>query len=243
MLVLGFTRIATHLLRCSKKDQSKLNTLNFHLSKHTGSLRRLCRPRCDFLKAIAMSETTYDADTSHGTQDDHCDKGDKDVQAAAAALAHTHTDKHSRNRSWSTALFAVCARPVPLNEEEPLPIEGYLVVHPQTGELCSNRSFSDGYCCMPLLMDEAQAQALAQRLEPPAGHRWHAEQAPAPCAHCGRVIWADDRDFCYPLNRERTRWRAGCNEHDFGCGHEVEGDSEAEVMQAWSQRGERKKSD
>lgn len=149
------------------------------------------------------------------------------------------TSPAPRERSWSTALFAVCARPVP-EDDEASPIEGYLVVHPESGELCSNRSFPDGYCRLPLLMDKAQAQALAQRLAAPGGHRWEAVAAPAPCAHCGRVIWADDRDFCYPLNRERTQWRAGCNEHDFGCGHEVFGDSKEAAMQAWSERGERK---
>jgi len=135
--------------------------------------------------------------------------------------------------SCSTPLFAVY---LPETEDRR---DTYLVVHPQTGELCAQDSFENGYCCMPLTLDEAQAQALAARMREQTGMCWQAEAAPAPCANCGRVIWADDRDFCYPQNRERTSWRAGCNHHDFGCGHEVTADSREAVMAAWNTRGAR----
>ncbi len=129
--------------------------------------------------------------------------------------------------SDSFTLFAVCQR-------DPEHVDGYAVVHPDTGDIVSNRSFPNGYCSMPLVMDEEQAQSLALRLREKTGLDWVAEGAPSPCPACGRVIWADDLDFCYPNNRERTSWRAGCNEHDFGCGYEVEGETYEQVMAAWN---------
>lgn len=140
------------------------------------------------------------------------------------------------HNSLSTPLFAIC-------RQEPDDHLGFLVVNPSTGELCSDRTFKDGYCCMPLTMDEDQAEALARRLQEqapqPSEHGWRTVPAPAPCAKCGRIIWANDLDFCYPENREGTSWRAGCNTHDFGCGHEVVAESKDAVMQAWNTRGKR----
>ncbi|KVP96875.1 hypothetical protein WJ96_06795 [Burkholderia ubonensis] len=113
-------------------------------------------------------------------------------------------------------------------------IPGYAVRHPESGALVSNRSFDNGYCVQPLTFDKAEAETHAAALHAATGTVWVLELAPGPCPACRRVIWADDLDFCYPLNRERTRWRAGCNEHDFGCGFEVEGNSFVDVMRLWA---------
>ena len=113
-------------------------------------------------------------------------------------------------------------------------IPGYAVKHPESGEIVSNRNFKNGYCEQPLTFPQAEAQALAEVLTAQTQVTWVIELAPGPCPQCGRVIWADDYDFCYPSNRERTRWRAGCNEHDFGCGYEIEGESFEAVIRRWN---------
>jgi hypothetical protein len=113
-------------------------------------------------------------------------------------------------------------------------IEGYAVKHPGSGKVVSNRSFENGYCERPLTLPLSEAQALAGMLNHKTGKPWVLRLAPHPCPRCQRDIWADDRDFCHPNNRERTEWRAGCNEHDFGCGHEVLGTSFEDVMTKWN---------
>jgi len=113
-------------------------------------------------------------------------------------------------------------------------LHGYAVKHPESGEIVSNRSFKNGYCEQPLTFLQADAQALAEALRAQTQVTWVVELAPGPCPQCGRVIWADDLDFCYPANRERTRWRAGCNEHDFGCGYNIEGDTFESVIRRWN---------
>lgn len=115
-------------------------------------------------------------------------------------------------------------------------IPGYAIYRPGSMELISNRSIPNGYCEQPLTFPLALAQAHAQALSAHHGKPWIVELAPNPCPSCGRVIWADDRDFCYPTSRERTRWRAGCNEHDFGCGFELEASSWDEAMRRWNAR-------
>ncbi len=113
-------------------------------------------------------------------------------------------------------------------------IEGFAVDHPDTGLLVSNRSFPNGYCHQPKTWSLDEAQRVAAQLAIETGVFWVVELAPVPCIRCGRIIWADDRDFCYPSNRERTTWRAGCDLHNFGCGHEVLGDSFDDVMRRWN---------
>lgn len=115
---------------------------------------------------------------------------------------------------------------------------GYSIVDPATGDFASHEAVPSGYCVMPSEFPLAEAQALAQQLtarvlgspvgpfnaEDPQAHLpavWGVEIAPGPCARCSRKIFANDMDFCYPSTRERTQFRAGCNEHDFGCGHKV----------------------
>jgi hypothetical protein len=111
---------------------------------------------------------------------------------------------------------------------------GYAVRHPQSGALVSNRSFENGYCVQPLTFPLDEAQAHVATLTAETRVTWMRELAPGPCPACKRVIWADDLDFAYPLNRERTLYRAGCNKHDFGCGLEVEGDSFEGVIRRWN---------
>lgn len=111
---------------------------------------------------------------------------------------------------------------------------GFAVRHPETGVLVSNRSLHNGYCIQPLTFPKEEAEAHASALRASTAVTWVLELAPGPCPSCKRVIWADDLDFCYPLNRERTLWRAGCNKHDFGCGFELRGDSLGDVLRRWN---------
>jgi hypothetical protein len=111
---------------------------------------------------------------------------------------------------------------------------GYAVRHPQTSTLVSNRSFENGYCVQPLTFPRDEAVAHAAALQAATGVTWVVELAPGPCPACKRVIWADDLDFCYPTNRERTLYRAGCNKHDFGCGFEIRSDSFEGAIRRWN---------
>lgn len=71
-------------------------------------------------------------------------------------------------------------------------------------------------------LPKEQALALADKLSTETdGPGWTVGLAPRACPSCGRQVTPDDLDFCYPTHR-RTQWRAGCNQHDFGCGFEVE---------------------
>jgi len=110
----------------------------------------------------------------------------------------------------------------------------YAVTHPTLGEIVANDSFANGYCAQPITATQERAQEIAKALTASTKVEWQIERAPNPCARCGRVIWADDLDFLYPQNRERTSWRAGCNLHDFGCGHEVVAESKDSVLARWN---------
>ena len=81
---------------------------------------------------------------------------------------------------------------------------------------------------------DTELNLLVDVLFAATGVVWVLHLAPGQCPACRRVIWADDLDFCYPLNRQRTLWRAGCNEHDGGCGFKVEGVSFEDVMRLWN---------
>lgn len=111
---------------------------------------------------------------------------------------------------------------------------GFAVRQPVTGALVSNLSFEEGFRIQPPAFPKAEAEAHAEALFVATGIVWVLHLAPGACPACRRVIWADDLDFCYPQNRQRTRWRAGCNEHDGGCGFEVEADTFDDVMRLWN---------
>lgn len=113
-------------------------------------------------------------------------------------------------------------------------IPSFAVVHPETGQLVSNRSIPNGYCHRPVTYGLVAAQAEANELTQRTGFLWEVTLAPNPCPSCGRSLWADDLDFLHPSNRERSAWRAGCNTHDGGCGFELEGPSALEVLRAWN---------
>ena len=87
----------------------------------------------------------------------------------------------------------------------------------------------------PVLLDKSAAQVLAAALDAEGTDEqpWRLLEAPLPCPCCGRELLVDDMDFLYPQNRQRTLWRAGCNEHDFGCGHEVFGATSEAVFAKW----------
>lgn len=85
-----------------------------------------------------------------------------------------------------------------------------------------------------VLLPRAQVSAELRRLALATGMMWVAVLAPSPCPSCGREMEGDDLDFCYPENRTRQSWRAGCNEHDFGCGFEILAPSRKAALQAWN---------
>ena len=57
-----------------------------------------------------------------------------------------------------------------------------------------------------------------------------------PCPFCGQIIDPTDADFCYPNNREKTAWRAGCIEVAGGCGAEIVGETAEEAIRLWNTR-------
>lgn len=99
----------------------------------------------------------------------------------------------------------------------------YLFAAPESEEPIPGALLDDNpYNHPPLTFTRERAEQLAAAQNRKEGRTsWRVELAPAPCPSCGRIMWANDHDFCYPSTRERTHWRAGCNEHDFGCGFEV----------------------
>ena len=81
---------------------------------------------------------------------------------------------------------------------------------------------------------EAMALMAHLRAQHPESYTWQLVRALAPCPHCGRELWTNDMDACYPNNREMTSWRVGCNEHDGGCGFEVRGPTREEAVLTWN---------
>lgn len=57
-----------------------------------------------------------------------------------------------------------------------------------------------------------------------------------PCPFCGLQLDIFEPDFCYPLNLERTMYRAGCMESAGGCSAEVLGDDLYEAIDNWNRR-------
>jgi len=112
--------------------------------------------------------------------------------------------------------------------------DDYLVAHPRTGTLVSRRSLATPWRHRPALLPRAEAQAMADELRETTGNAWSIELAPNDCPGCDRKIDPNHPDFCYTPGVRRDRWRAGCNEHDGGCGFEVEGDSYKDVLTRWN---------
>ena len=110
----------------------------------------------------------------------------------------------------------------------------YAVEHPESHLIVSNQSFDDGYLVRPLTYPLNEAIACAEYLTSTTQSPWEIVGAPNPCSNCGRVIWTDDMDFCYPQNRERNLWIAGCMEHNGGCGHDVVGKTYHQTMSRWN---------
>lgn len=111
----------------------------------------------------------------------------------------------------------------------------YLVEHPETGELITYESLASPWRRSPALRLQEEAQAKASELQQRTGEPWHIELAPNACPSCAREIDVDQLDFCYPRGPKSGLWRAGCNEHDGGCGFEIEGDSYEDVVTKWNQ--------
>lgn len=111
----------------------------------------------------------------------------------------------------------------------------FVVVHPKTKAIVSSETVAAGSWGPPPTYPLAEAQAIANRFTAETGEEWAPLLAPERCHSCGRDIAADDYDFCHPTDRTYTRWRAGCNKHDFGCGFEVLGGSRDTAVQAWNE--------
>jgi len=118
------------------------------------------------------------------------------------------------------------------------PFRDFLFSHARTSAVMPGAELgSNPHLQRPLHFTLETAQAHAKALnDAGASPAWGAHIAANPCPGCGRVMWANDHDFCYPNNRERSSWRAGCNVHDFGCGFELVAPvaTEAEVLALWN---------
>lgn len=108
----------------------------------------------------------------------------------------------------------------------------FAVAQPGTGAIVSQEVVAQQ--CAPVKVPADEVEQVLRELNVAYPGEWRQELAPGPCPRCGRNIWADDLDFIYPENRERSSWRAGCNEHDFGCGFEVTAPTKNDVIKAWN---------
>lgn len=121
---------------------------------------------------------------------------------------------------------------------EDRPYRDFLFSHPQHGAIVAGADLgTNPYLLPPEHFTHEAAQAHANALnDAGASPAWEVHIAANPCPSCGRRMWANDHDFCHPENRERTKWRAGCNVHDFGCGFEVKAQvsTESEMLKAWN---------
>lgn len=118
------------------------------------------------------------------------------------------------------------------------PYRDFLYAHPQHGATMPGQDLGSNPNLIPpehFSVEAATAHAKALN-DAGASPAWEVHIAANPCPSCGRRMWANDHDFCHPENRERTKWRAGCNVHDFGCGFEVTAQvlTEAEMLKAWN---------
>lgn len=138
-----------------------------------------------------------------------------------------------KRRTRSRTLYAIRCRVSPSRTRTPR--NDYLVEHPKTGELVPHESLASPWRYRPALRPHAPAQEKAEELRRATGDPWEVEMAPNECPKCGRKIEAGRLDFCYPLGARSGTWRARCNEHDGGCGYEIEGPSYDEVLTKWNQ--------
>jgi hypothetical protein len=113
-------------------------------------------------------------------------------------------------------------------------MDDFLIEHPRTGDLVSRDALASPWRHKPALLPEAEAQAKADELRQLTGNAWRIELAPNECPECAREIDANRPDFAHTLGARRDRWRAGCNEHDGGCGFEVEGESYEDALTRWN---------
>jgi hypothetical protein len=117
--------------------------------------------------------------------------------------------------------------------------DDYAAEDPATGVLVARETLADGWRIAPAKLARPRALELACQLQQKTGRAWFIEPAPNPCPACSRAVRADDLDLCYPQTLDRKTWRAGCNEHDGGCGYEVIATSFEAVMRAWNNRAPR----
>lgn len=118
------------------------------------------------------------------------------------------------------------------------PYRDFLFSHPMHGAIVPGADLgSNPNIHRPEHFTLESAEEFAKKLnEAGASPAWEVHLAANSCPSCGRAMWANDHDFCHPENRERTKWRAGCNVHDFGCGFEVSAEvsTEAEMLKVWN---------
>ena len=114
-------------------------------------------------------------------------------------------------------------------------IDDFLIEHPVTRKLVAFTTLDSPWRHSPALLPQAEAQARADELRRTSGDPWQIELAPNACPSCAREIGPDRIDFCYPRGLKSGPWRAGCNEHDGGCGFEIEGSSYDDVVTKWNE--------
>jgi len=114
-------------------------------------------------------------------------------------------------------------------------LDDFLVEQPGTGKLVSFISLASPWRHSPALRPQAEAQAQADELRRRTGDPWQIELAPNACPNCAREIGVDRPGFCYPRGPKNGPWRAGCDEHDGGCGFELEGSSYEDVVTKWNE--------
>src|SRR5690606_25174008 len=164
------------------------------------------------------------------------EKGKGETQAPRSITPiHQSQGEHPKPMKQRTSvrtLYAIRCRVAPSRTQ--LPRNDYLIEHPDTGELVPHESLASPWRRRPALRPRAQAQAKADELKRLTGDPWQIEIAPNACPSCSREIEADRVDFCYPRGPKSGTWRAGCNEHDGGCGFEVEGSSYEDAVIKWN---------
>lgn len=144
-----------------------------------------------------------------------------------------------KNRSATRPMYAIRCRIA--SSRTRAAREDYLIEHPVSGELVSYESLASPWRHRPALRPHVQAQEKADELRKLTGDPWQIELMPNACPNCAREIGADRVDFCYPRGTKGGIWRAGCNEHDGGCGFEIEGSSYEDAVTRWNQAGNRSK--
>lgn len=115
--------------------------------------------------------------------------------------------------------------------------KGYVVTDRDSGNIVPSDSLKAPEAHREVALPLHDAECLMKQMlaKFPETYQWKLVRALAPCPQCGRDVWTNDLDVCYPNNREMTSWRVGCNEHGGGCGLEVHGPTREAAVLAWNE--------